>query len=264
LIDTVVSDEVLDAALDDLEELAPKAFKAPYTDDMPYRISIALDKASQVDELGTITTSLSYYRCLMVWPNECYVASLKNELTDQQNKQTGQYLACMVGGMVAGLPSHQGFTYIGGGGIEQIFNSNDYFTDDQLTELRDKGWYVFVQDSETSLPYTIHEVTTDVSAYAFGEFMNVKNFDYISTYFKEIAQSFLGKWNIIPETITAITSSLNAGARYLQLRRFPKIGVPLQSATIGLIEQTEADRLEIYMEVKMPSVLNQIGLHLLA
>lgn len=263
-IDTVVSDEVLDADLEDLEELAPKAFKAPYSGDMSYRISIDLDKAAQVEELGTITTSLSYYRCLMVWPNECYVASLENELTGVQNKQTGQYLACAVGGMVAGLPSHQGFTNIGIGGIEQIFNSNDYFTDDQLTELRDYGWYVFVQEGEASLPYTIHEVTTDVSAYAFGEFMNVKNFDYISTYFKEIAEEFLGKWNIIPETITAITSSLNAGARYLQLRRFPKIGVPLQSATIGLIEQSEADRLEVYMEIKMPTVLNQIGLHLLA
>lgn len=263
-IDDVVSDEVLDADLDDLEELAPKAFKEPYTDDMSYRIAITLDKAAQVTELGTITTSLSYYRCLMVWPNECYVASLQNELTGQQNKQTGQYLACAVGGMVAGLPSHQGFTYIGIGGIEQIFNSNDYFTDDQLTDLRDFGWYVFVQDSEASLPYTIHEVTTDVSAYAFGEFMNVKNFDYISTYFKEIVEGFLGKWNIIPETITAITGSLNAGARYLQLRRFPKIGAPLQSAEIGLIEQSEADRLEVYMDITMPTVLNQIGLHLLA
>jgi hypothetical protein len=264
LIDAVVSDEVLDASLTALEELAPKAFKEPYAGDMFYRISIALDKDGQVRELGTITTSLSYYRCLMVWPNECYVASLENELTEQQNKQSGQYMACAVGGMVAGLPSHQGFTYIGIGGIEQIFNSNDYFKDDQLTDLRDFGWYVFVQESETSLPYTIHEVTTEVSTYAFGEFMNVKNFDYISTYMKEIVEQFLGKWNILPETISAITGSLNAGARYLQLRRFPKIGVPLISATIGLVEQIEIDRLELYMDILMPKVLNQIGLHLLA
>ena len=263
-IDTVVSDEVLDADLATLEELAPKAFKAGYSGDMPYRISITLDKASQVTELGTITTSLQNSRCVMVWPNECLVASLTNALTSQQNWQKGWYLACAVGGMVAGLPSHQGFTYIGIGGVEQIRNTNDYFTDDQLTELRDFGWYVFVQESESSLPYTIHEVTTDVSAYAFGELMNIKNFDYIATYYKEILQQFLGRWNIINETLTAITGSLNAGSRYLQLRRFPKIGAPLVTATIGLIEQIEADRLEIYMDITMPTVLNQIGLHLRA
>lgn len=263
-IDSVVSDEILDANLEDDEELAPKVFKVGFSGDMPYRITISLDKAGQVDELGAITTSLKYHRCVMVWPNECLVASLENELTGLQNWQKGWYLACAVGGMVAGLPSHQGFTNIGIGGIEQIRNSNDYFTDDQLTELRDFGWYVFVQESEASLPYTIHEVTTEVTAYAFGEFMNIKNFDYIATYYKEILEDFLGSWNIVAETLVAITNSLTAGSRFLQLRKFPKIGAPLLAAKIGLIEQIEADRLEIYMDITMPKVLNQIGLHLKA
>lgn len=264
LIDVVVSDEVLDAYLGDLEELAPKVFVDKYTSDMDYRISVALDKASQVEELGYISESFAYHRCVMIWPNECLVSSLTNVLTGAQNRQKGWYLACAVGGMIAGLPSHQGFTNIGIGGVQQIFNSNDYFTDDQLTALRNKGWYVFVQESESSLPYTIHEVTTDVSAYAFGELMNIKNFDYIATYFKIILERFIGRWNILPETIVTITGSLTAGAKYLSLRNYPKIGSPLQSATIGLVEQPEADRLELYMDIKMPTVLNQIGLHLRA
>lgn len=263
-IDDVVSDEVLDANLEDDEELAPKVFKEGFSGDMSYRISISLDKPAQVDELGTITTSLQHHRCVMVWPNECLVSGLTNALTGNQNWQKGWYLACAVGGMIAGLPSHQGFTNIGIAGVSQIRNTNDYFTDDQLTELRDFGWYVFVQESESSLPYTIHEVTTDVSAYAFGELMNIKNFDYIATFYKEILEDFLGSWNILSETITAIANSLNAGSRSLQLRRLPKIGSPLLSAKIGLIEQIEADRLEIYMDIKMPTVLNQIGLHLKA
>lgn len=264
LINDVVSDEVLDAYLGNLEELAPKVFIDAYAGDMPYRISIALDKASQVTELNTIPESFAYHRCVMVWPNECLVSSLTNVLTGVQNRQKGWYLACAVGGMIAGLPSHQGFTNIGIGGIQQIFNSNDYFTDDQLTALRNKGWYVFVQESESSLPYTIHEVTTDVSAYAFGELMNIKNFDYIATYYKLILEKFLGRWNILPETITTITGSLGAGTKYLELRVFPRIGAPLEYANIGLVEQPEADRLEVYMDVKMPTVLNQIGLHLQA
>ena len=263
-IDSVDSDEYLTADLDTLEELAPKAFIAGYAGDCHYRIAITLDRAAQVAELNTITASLSNMRCVMVWPNEVLLPTeILNNLTGVRNNQTGQYLACAVGGMVAGLPSNQGFTFIGIGGIAQIFNSNFYFTDDQLTDLRNAGWYVFVQDSESSLPYTIHEVTTDVSAYEFGELMNVKNFDYVSYAYKAVLQEFLGKYNILPETIITIVGSLNNQTNFLRARSFAKIGAPLLNGVIGLIEQTEADRLDIYMEVDLPTVLNKIGLHLL-
>lgn len=264
-IDEVVSNEILIADLGDLEELAPDQFIQGYNaDDMAYRVAIDLVSDSQVTELNTITTSLTSSRCVMTWPNEVYVTDVENALTSTQNRQPGQYLSCAVGGMVAGLPSHQGFTYIGIAGIQQIFNSNFYFTDSQLTDLRDGGWYVFVQDSETSLPYTIHEVTTDVSAYEFGEFMNVKNFDYIALYMKEVLEQFLGRYNITTETLESVRASLNAAAGYLQLRIFPKIGVPLLSAEIVSLAQseTERDRIEIFMNVELPSVVNQIGLHL--
>ncbi len=229
---------------------------------MAYRIAITLNKPKQVTELGTIPESIKSHRCVMVWPNEVLVSSLENELTGVQSRQTGQYLACTIGGMVAGLPSHQGFTYIGVGGIQQIFNSNFYFTDAQLTDMRDDGWYVFVQDSESSLPYSIHEVTTNVSSYEFGEFMNVKNFDYIALYMKEILEGFLGEYNITPETLAAISGSVNAGAEYLMLRKFPKIGAPLLGAELTLAQQSEVDQVDVYLEIDMPKVLNKIGLYL--
>ena len=265
-IETVVNDNMLDAQLGDLEELAPELFVAEFNGDMPYRISIDLNRDAQVKELNTITDSLASSRCVMTWPNEVYVSNLENELTATQNRQKGQYLACAVGGMVAGLPSHQGFTFIGIGGIQQIFNSNFYFTEDQLTDLRDGGWYVFKQDSASSLPYSIHEVTTDVSAYELGEFMNVKNFDYIALYMKEILDQFLGRYNINTETMEMIRASLNSGAAYLKLRIFPKIGTPLLSADVTYLapSETEVDRVEVYMDITMPKVLNRIGLHLVA
>lgn len=263
-IDTIVSNEVLIADLDDLEELAPKNFTAGFSGDCKYRIAITLDPDAQVKELNTITASLKHMRCVMVWPNEVYVSGLANALTGNQNKQKGWYLAAAVGGMIAGLPSHQGFTYIGIGGIQQIFNSNFYFNDDQLTDLRNGGWYVFVQDSESSLPYTIHEVTTDVSAYEFGELMHVKNFDYIALYMKTICDQFKGQYNILPETTEALRASLLNGAGYLKLRKFPKIGAPVLDATIEKVEQVESDQLNVYMLVEMPDVLNKIGLYLKA
>jgi len=264
-IDEVVSNELLKADLEPLEELGPKAFIAGFTGDCSYRIAITLDKTAQVEELNTITTSLKNMRCVMVWPNSVLLPTeIKNNLTGIRSAQSGQYLACTVGGLVAGLPSQQGFTYIGVGGIAQLNNSNFYFNDDQLTALRNGGWYVFVQDGESSLPYTIHEVTTDVSAYEFGELMHVKNFDYIANSYKVVLQEFLGRYNILPETISTIVASLESRSKFLRARSFPKIGPPLLDAVIGLIEQSEADMLEVYMEIDMPNVLNKIGLHLKA
>lgn len=261
-IDTVVSDELLIANLTTLEELAPKDFVAEYSGDCAYRISITLDQNAQVTELNTVTTSLQDMRCVMVWPNEVLVADLENALTGVQNRQTGQYLAVAVGGMVAGLPSHEGFSFTGVGGIQQIFNSNFYFDDDQLTNLRNGGWYVFVQDSESSLPYTIHEVTTNVSAYEFGELMNVKNFDYVSLAMKAAVEEYKGRYNLLPETITAISRSIKNVAQSLQTRTFPRIGAPLIDAVIENTTIPEVDRLDIFVFLTLPRVLNQIGVHL--
>ena len=265
-IESIISNELLAADLEPLEELAPEDFIAGFNGDCDYRIAINLDPDAQVTELNTITTSLSHMRCVMVWPNEVSLPpeDVENALTGTQSHQKGWYLACALGGMIASLPSHQGFTYIGIGGIAQLHNSNFYFTDGQLTALRNGGWMVFVQDSENSLPYTIHEVTTNVTAYEYGELMHVKNFDYIALYMKAIITPFLGQYNIMPETLADIQRALMGGAQYLMVRKFPKIGAPLLDAGITLVEQTQADRLEIYMTVDMPGVLNQVGLHLMA
>lgn len=263
-VDEVISNELLAADLDDLEELAPKDFIAAFSGDCSYRIAITLDRDSQVTELNTITTSVRYMRCVMVWPNEVLVTDLENALTGVQSRQTGQYLACALGAAVAGLPSHQGFSFLGVGGIQQIFNSNFYFSDTQLTNLRNGGWYVYVQDSESSLPYSIHEVTTDVTAYELGELMQVKNFDYISIVLKNALDVYRGQYNLLPETITAMSRSIMIAANALKTETFPKLGARLIDATIENTTIPEIDRTDIYVLVTLPHVVNQIGLHLRA
>lgn len=265
-IKTIVSNELLDATLTELQELAPKLFKEGFNGDCSYRISIDLNRDAQVTELNTIPAGLKSNRCVMCWPNEVYVSGVKNEKTGTQNKQSGQYLACAVGGMTAGLPSHQGFTFIGIGGIQQLFNSNFYFTDDHIDDLSEAGWYVFLQDSESSTPYSAHEVTTDTDTYEMGEYMNVKNFDFVASYYRDIFRTFLGRYNITKETIGMLRDAFNNGTEFLQLRTYPRIGAPLLDATVVSVEQleSEVDRVEIYATVNLPKVLNKIGLHLRA
>jgi hypothetical protein len=234
--------------------------------DIGYRIARTLAKADQVDELIAVVESLADKRIVMVWPDEVLVAGVQNANTGVQSRQPGFYLACAVGGLSAGLPAHQGFTNIGIAGIDQIFNSTRYFSQSQLTDISNAGWFLFEQETENSTPFVVHQLTTDVSTTENGELSIVRDFDFISLFYKDILDDFIGKYNVINQTLDLLRESLNAGTTQLQAQKLPRIGAPLIDAEITSIEVLEGqkDRVEIFMDVQLPFPLNRIGLHLVA
>lgn len=224
-----------------------------------YRIVRTLTKDQQVTELVAVAQSFRSKRTILVWPNKCDVAGVIGGTS-----QPGFYLACAVGGMTAGLPSQQGFTNLGIAGISQIYNSNTYFTEGQLTDLSNGGWYVFAQQTPTSLPYTVHQLTTDPATLESGEFSVVKNFDFVSLFFVDILEDFLGQYNVNQDTLTLIQGALSTGGDLLKLRTIAKIGAPLTSFAITEIgiSPVSGDRVLIYLAVGLPKPLNAIELHL--
>ena len=226
-----------------------------------YQVVRTLSKDQQVTNLIAVAQSFQSKRTILVWPDKCDVAGVNGG-----SKQPGFYLACAVGGMTAGLPSQQGFTNLGIAGVSQIYDSNTYFTDTQLTDLSNGGWYVFAQQTTTSLPYTIHQLTTDPSTLESGEFSVVKNFDFVSLFFVDILEDFLGQYNVTIDTLTLLSGALTTGAQLLLLRTAAKIGAPLTSFSITQLEvsPTSADRVLIYCAIGLPKPLNVIELHLVA
>jgi len=226
-----------------------------------YQVVRTLSKSQQVTELVAVAQSFNSKRTILVWPDRCDVAGVTGG-----NNQPGYYLAAAVGGMTAGLPSQQGFTNLGIAGVSQIFNSNTYFTDTQLTDISNGGWYVFAQQTTTSLPYTIHQLTTDPSTLESGEFSVVKNFDFVSLFFVDIVEDFLGQYNVTVDTLTLLGAALNTGAQLLLLRTVAKIGAPLTSFTLtGInVSPASADRVLVYCAIGLPKPLNVIELHLVA
>lgn len=239
-----------------------------------YRVVRELSKDQQVAQLVTNAQSLNSRRAILTWPDTVVVDGLvdgsKPANADGSaaaaDPQPGWYLSAVVGGMTAGLPSHQGFSRLGGAGIGRMTHSSDYFTEAQLTDLSDGGWYVFAQNSPTSLPYSIHQLTTDPATLESGEYSIVKNFDFVSLYYLSVLEPFLGIWNINNDTLGFIRQAVNTGTDSLKLRRVPRIGAPLNGATITslAVSTASADRVEIYVEVDLPKPLNVIGLHLVA
>jgi hypothetical protein len=239
-----------------------------------YRVVRELTKAQQITDLVTQAQSLNSRRAILAWPDEVTVAGLvdgsKTPNSDgtaaAADVQPGWYMAAVIGGMTAGLPSHQGFSRLGVAGIDKVAHSSDYFSEAQLTDLSDGGWYVFKQNSPSSLPYSIHQLTTDPSTLESGEYSIVKNFDFVSLFYLGVLEPFLGVWNVNNDTLGFIRQAINTGTENLKLRRVPKIGAPINSATITslAVSPASADRVEIYVEVDLPKPLNVIGLHLVA
>ena len=243
-----------------VKRTAPTAL-VPTTEIIHYRISRNLSKSGQVTQLVAQAQSFNSRRTILVWPDKVDVAGVTGG-----SLQPGYYLSCAVGGMTAGLPSHQGFTFLGIAGISQIYNSNTYFNDSQLTDLSQGGWYVFAQQTPTSLPYTIHQLTTDVSTLETGEFSVVKNFDFVALFFIDILDNFLGSYNINQETLTLLRSAITTGGETLRLRTLAKIGAPLTSFSIAdlYVSPLSADRVVTHVLVGLPKPLNVIELHLVA
>lgn len=241
---------------------------------LKFRVSRTLSKDDQVKELGAIAQSFNSKRVILVWPDSIKVTGLKDgsktravsTKAENADAQPGYYMSAVVGGMTAGLPSHQGFTNLGIAGIDEITNSTRYFSDTQITKLSDSGWFVFVQASPNTLPYCVHQLTTDADALETGEYSLVKNFDFISLFYRDIVDDYLGDWNINTDTIDFIKADINAGTDLLKLRKVAKIGAPIISATLSSIAQhkTAKDRVEAYLNVTMPKPLNVIGLHILS
>ena len=246
------------------------------TTKLSYRVMRTLDHAGQATALVSVAQSLANRRAVIVWPDLVDVAGLVDGSLPRTSaapatpvaagSQPGFYLACTVGGMTAALPSHQGFTNLGIAGIEKLYHSNTLFEDRYITEISNSGWFVFQQDTPQALPYCVHQLTTDPSTLEFGEYSMVKNMDFVSLYFADIVNEFIGPWNINPETIGFMSTAVTTGIGTLKLQKRAKIGAPIITGKISQLAQStlSKDRVECYIECTFPAPLNTVGLHIVS
>ena len=236
------------------------------------RIYRSMTKDQQVSEMTAVATSFFAKRLVLCYPDTVDVSGLVDGSlprygdTDPSDaaSQPGYYLSCAVGGQTAGEPSQQGFTFLNIAGISAIYNSTDYFSENQLSDLSNGGVYVFAQDNPTALPYSIHEVTTDTTGLQTSEYMVIKNKDFVSWTFLDTLRPFLGVWNVTTQTIDFIRQAERDTIDVLKSRFRSKIGAPLIDATVTStdISTLSSDRVETYIDADFPMVLNTIGLHL--
>lgn len=237
-----------------------------------YRIRRRLSKDDQVTALTTIAQSVRSKRCTITWPDVVEVNDLRNGALPRSTSSVrtlagnveGFYIGCQVGGASAGLPSQQGLTNLGLNGISTLVHSQNYFSERQLTRLSDGGFFVMVQQVPGALPICIHQLTTDPTALETGELSVVRNVDFISKFFLDLLQPFIGVYNVTQATQNAIYRAVSEGADNLTSRTLDRIGPPLISGSVTSIgvSSFDASRIEVYFRGNIPKPLNTIAFHL--
>ena len=189
-----------------------------------------------------------------------------NERTGVASNQPGYYLATAVAGMVQGLPSQQPLTNLNIVGVQALEFSNFYFDRAQIDALLASGYFVFVQRSKTTAPYALRQITTDVSTLESAELSIVKNFDFVALAYKAGALKFIGTHNIVPDTLSQISTELRAISRQLISARLPNIGAPLVDAEDPVLSVPEgiSDRVDVRIDIVLPKPLNQVDLFVTA
>jgi hypothetical protein len=177
----------------------------------------------------------------------------------------GYYLCAALGGMVAGFPVQQGFTNVGVAGIADLKFSNFYFTRAQMNTMAAAGTFLFIQETQGSIPFVRHELTTDMSVLENRELLVVKNWDWLSYFYYDALQSFIGKWNITPDSLNTLRQTIISASELVKGQKLPKIGPPLLDYTIASIAQdpNNKDTVNINLNISVVYPMNYINLFLI-
>jgi hypothetical protein len=258
-VSSVINDSQLQFVAAQDQDLAVLAF--PENIDYTVTRDISTDRKTQRDILIATLGSVSSPRLLMVYPGTCTVQGFSN--------QPGYYLSSAVGGMLSLFEPHRPKNNIALAGIEAIETSNlGYFTEDNIDALSDAGYFVLIQDTAGSAPYCVHQVTTGYPDYnatqEFGELSVVNTFDFVSRTFKNSLKPYVGTWNVIPQALSSISTTLDSTALSLRSKRVDLIGAPLLGMTIDSLEisPTDAGTIVVTLSIRIPRVLNKITLEL--
>lgn len=225
-----------------------------------YYVQRTLSKSQQAAAVAAMSSSFTSSRVFHIQSDQAGV------VVDGVTKYLpGYYLACAEAGLVSGLPAQQSLTNIGVAGISNLGHSNRYFTRAQLNTMASVGTWLMVQEGDGTVPYSRHSLSTDMSVLQYREIQQVKNIDYLSYFFHDILKAFPGKYNITPDTLQTLRTTIIAGAKLLQGKKLPKIGAPLIDYSIKTLKQDDVnkDTIIVEMTVQMPTVANYINLYLI-
>ncbi len=214
-----------------------------------YYISRDLTKSQQADTIAARSEVWNTNRVWHIWPDSVGV-----DVDGITTYLPGYYLCAAHSGANSGFPVQQGLTNIALAGITDLQNSNFYFSRAQLGTMAEKGTCIYAQATQGGVPFCRHALTTDVSVLEYREQLKVKNWDFLSYYYKDKFKPFIGTWNITPDTLATMRQVAIASSELLLTQKLPKIGPPLLSYEIRQLIQDPVNKDQVIVEIKIEIV----------
>jgi hypothetical protein len=212
--------------------------------------------------MAAYAASIGDRRMVMTWPDIVSVPNGNNIVT-----VPGYFLGCSVGALTTALPTQQGLTNQTVAIYAGVTHSTKYFNTAQMNELAAGGVMIFTQAVLNVSPLSIrHELTTNMSAIKYQEYMITKNVDFIAKFIRNAHGQFPGKYNIVDNTFDQLKTNAVAILNYLVEDTIqPNIGGVLISGSLTSAIQDPAaidGILETYT-LDIPIPLNYLTITLL-
>lgn len=188
------------------------------------------------------------------------------------NAQAGTTLSAALAGLVSGIVSHQGLTHAEVSGFDDLASrTTDYFSASQLDRLAGGGIWVVAEDKDGT-PYVRHAVTTDTTGLFQREEMIRRNVDSISYLFLDTLRPYIGRANATPTLVKKLRYEVTKLLRRLSSTVYTEeLGTQIIEGAIATdangdpilrVHPLAADRIEIVLNLTVPSPANNIELHL--
>lgn len=176
----------------------------------------------------------------------------------------GYFVAALVNGVAAHLPPQQGLSNLSFKSIKRAIGSSFVFTDSALDDVASAGVFVIIQESLSSDPYVLRQLTTDVSSLDNMEISKVRCLDKATEVFSGNLKDYIGKRNITDANVEDIKNELRIAGISLTSNPLPLLGSVITSYEIVSVEvpANEADAINAVVDVTTPNSLNKIRLNI--
>lgn len=228
-------------------------------DPVSYRITRDLTKDEQAQFIAGYSSSFANRRVVHTWPDVLAVS-----VNAVATEVPGWFVGAVLVAMTAGLPSQAGFTNLTVAGFVGRANSDDLFSDAQLDVIAGGGTLIFTQPVPGAALSVRHQLTTDVSTIYFQELSVTKNVDLVARFLRQLYAPFLGIYNITESLLDLMKTRGEAGIAFLVAQTAPRVGAPLKSGSLALIEEspTEPDNVALNFDIDVPLPLNGVQITL--
>jgi len=186
----------------------------------------------------------------------------------------GEYVSAMYGaasiaGLISSVPPQQGLTNLELVGYDDIPLTYGVFSQSQLNKMAEEGTMIIMQETQGGEIFIRHQLTTAAGDgdLRTAELSIVKNLDSISYYMAGRLKPFIGRYNVTPDLIEVIETSIQDGLDFLGSQTDVGLLGPqvlLDNTSIRTVEQhpTLKDRILAIVDLDLPAPLNVIELYL--